>query len=117
VRRPYDPSYDDSDEDLMSDETDDEALEVELAGEALLDAGDARAAVAYEAGVWRDLRGAIRPRRRMRNKRTAGEAVDEHVRTRKRKRRKVVVRDALADALKSPDGVKVKSAAMIEDSE
>jgi hypothetical protein len=119
MRRRYDSDSDDA-EDLMSDETDetdDEALEVELAGEALLDAGDARAAMAYEASLWRDLRGAIRPRRRMRNKRTAAEVEDGYVRTPKRKRRKVVVRDPLADALKSPDGVNVKSAAMIEDSD
>ena len=111
VRRPYDDEYDDSEEDLMNDKTDDEALDVELAGEALLDAVDARAAVAYEAGVWHDLRGATRTRRRKR------EVEEGHGRTRTRKRRKAVVRPALEDALKSPDGVKVKSAAMIEDSD
>ena len=111
VRRPYDDEYDDSEEDLMNDETDDEALDVELSGEALLDAVDVRAAVAYEAGVWHDLRGATRTRRRKR------EVEEGHGRPRPRKRRKVVVRPALEDALKSPDGVKVKSAAMIEDSD
>ena len=111
VRRPYDDEYDDSEEDLMNDETDDEALDVELAGEALLDAVDVRAAVAYEADVWHDLRGATRTRRRKR------EVEEGHERTRTRKRRKVAVRPALEDALKSPDGVKVKSAAMIEDSD
>ena len=105
VRRPYD------EEDLMTDQTDEEALNVELAGETLLDAVDARAAVAYEAGVWRDLSGAVRTRTRRRKR----EVEEDHGRMRTRKRRKVVVRSALEDALKSPDGVKVKSAAMIED--
>ena len=101
----------------MSDETDDEALEVELAGEALLDAVDARAAAAYEASVWRELRAAPRgtrkghgPRKRM----APAEAEDERVPLRKRRK---TVRGGSADALKSPDGVNVKSAAMIEDSD
>jgi hypothetical protein len=47
----------DEDEDLMLAETDNEALEAELCAEALLDAADACAAVAYEAGLWRELRG------------------------------------------------------------
>ena len=50
----------------MSDQTDVEVHDVELAGEALLDVVDARTAVAYEAGVWRDLRGATLTRRRKR---------------------------------------------------
>jgi len=47
----------DEDKDLMLAETDNEALEAELRAEALLDAADACAAVAYEAGLWRELRG------------------------------------------------------------
>ncbi|KAI0262272.1 hypothetical protein BGY98DRAFT_1104190 [Russula aff. rugulosa BPL654] len=46
------------DDDLMPTETDEEALEVELKAEERLDAADARAAAAYEAGVWRELRSA-----------------------------------------------------------
>ena len=64
---------------------------------------------AYETGVWRDLRGATRTRRRKR------EVEGGYGRT--RMRRKVVVRPALEDVLKSPGGVKVKSAAMVEDEE
>ena len=62
---------------------------------------------AYETGVWRDLRGATRTRRRKR------EVEGGYGRT----RRKVGVRPALEDALKSPDGVTVKSAVMVEDEE
>ena len=91
----------------MSDQTDVEVHDVELAGEALLDVVDAHTAVAYEAGVWRDLRGATLTRRRKRE-------MEGRTRTRKLKRRKVVVRPALEVTLKSPDGVKAKSAAMIE---
>ena len=47
----------DKDKDLMFAETDNEALEAELCDEALLDAADACAAVAYEAGLWCELRG------------------------------------------------------------
>ncbi|KAI9454771.1 hypothetical protein BJY52DRAFT_706779 [Lactarius psammicola] len=120
-RRPVTMQYDESSaedaEDLMSDETDDEALEVELAAEALLDAADARAAVAYEAGVWRELRGATRPQRRSRKRTVRAEVEDEHAHlVRPRKRRKTV-RSGSVDALNSPDGVYVKSAAMIEDSD
>ena len=64
---------------------------------------------AYETGVWRDLRGATRTWRRKR------EVEEGHGRT--RMRRKVVVRPALEDVLKSPDGVKAKSAAMVKDEE
>jgi hypothetical protein len=113
--------HDEDSEDLiMSDETDDEALEVELAGEALLDALDARAAVAYEAGVWRELRAAPRGTRKRHGtrKRTAPmEVEDERVHLMPLRKRRKTVRGGSADALKSPDGVNVKSAAMIEDSD
>ena len=113
-RLAYDEGSEEDAEDLMPDETDDEALEVELAGEALLDVTDARAAAAYEAGVWREFR---RPQRRTRKRAAQGEVEDEHVYPlRPRKRRKTVRRRSV-DALKSPDGVNVKSAAMIEDSD
>lgn len=118
-RRPAAMQYDEDSEedvDLMPDETDDEALDVELAGEALLDAIDARAAAAYEAGVWRELRGAPRPQRRTR-KRTAPEVEREHAYPVRPSKRRKTVRLKSVDALKSPDGVKVKSAAMIEDSD
>jgi hypothetical protein len=42
----------------MPAETDEEVLEFELNVEARLDAADERIAPAYEAGVWRKLRGA-----------------------------------------------------------
>jgi hypothetical protein len=114
-RPAYDEDSEEDAEDLMPDETDDEALEVELAGEALLDATDARAAAAYEAGVWRELR---RPQIRARKRTARVEVEDEHTSytLRPRKRRKTVRRGSV-DALKSPDGVNVKSAAMIEDSD
>ncbi|KAI0246289.1 hypothetical protein BJV78DRAFT_1356255 [Lactifluus subvellereus] len=120
---------DEEEDDLMPSETDDEALAVELAAEAQLDAADARAAAAYEAAVWRELRecqdsAGAGARLRRRTKRPAlAEAVvvvdDAHHAVHLRKRRK----DALggwaapADMLKSPDGVRVKSAAVIEDSD
>ncbi len=121
-RRPVAVQYDENSEeedaeDLMSDETDDEALEVELAGEALLDAGDARAAAAYEAGVWRELRGAPRQRKRTRKRTAQAEVEDEHAQPIRPRKRRKAVRSGSADALKSPDGVNVKSAAMIEDSD
>lgn len=121
-RRPAAVEYDENSEqeqaeDLMPDATDDEALEVELAAEGLVDAIDARAAAAYEARVWRELRGAPRPHRRIRKRAAQAEVEDERAQpTRPRKRRKVL-RSGPADALQSPDGVKVKSAAMIEDSD
>ena len=62
------------------DGEDEEALEVELNAEARLDAADARAASVYEAGVWRELRGAHDvgvPLRRLRKRRRAGGAEAE----------------------------------------
>ena len=44
-------------EDLLRIETDDEAFEVELRAEALLNAADAHAAATYEAVVWHKLPG------------------------------------------------------------
>ena len=57
----YEDDDDDSEEveedlNLMPTETDEEALRIELKAEAQLDAADARAAAAYEAGIWRELR-------------------------------------------------------------
>ncbi|KAH9050382.1 hypothetical protein EDB83DRAFT_2676752 [Lactarius deliciosus] len=104
-------------EDLMPDATDDEALEVELAAEALVDAIDARAAAAYEARVWRELRGAPRPHRRIRKRAAQAEVTDERAQPMRPRKRRKVLRSGPADALQSPDGVKVKSAAMIEDSD
>ena len=117
VRRRPDDSEDS--EGLMSDETDDEALEIELAGEALLDAVDVRAAAAYEAGVWREIRGDSRKRRRTRKRMAPAEVEmeDENAYTVRPRKRRKTVRGGSVDALKSPDGVKVKSAAMIEDSD
>ena len=126
-------------EDLMPAETDEEALEVELNAEARLDAADARAAAAYEAGVWRELRGAHDAgQRRLRKRRRTGGVEAEveaggdedevlprmRLSLRPRKRRKdsggsrwlPVVEGVEMLKLKSPDGIKVKSAAMIEDS-
>jgi len=120
---PYDDdagSEDDA-EDLMPDSTDDEALKVELAGEALLDAADARAAAAYEAAVWSGLRAAPRAqKRRSTRKRTApGDDVEgEDPRPVQLRKRRKTARAGSADALlRSPGGVDVKSAPMVEDSD
>ena len=114
-------------EGLMPAETDDEALEAELRAEARLDAADGRAAAEYEAGVWRSLRGIERGGSSQRaKKRRAGAEIggnDGHsVRLWKRRKAALggwapVVAEAGMDALEEPDGVKVKSAAMIEDSD
>lgn len=78
-------SQDDEDgneeEDLMPTETDEEALEVELKAEERLDAADARAAAAYEAGIWRELRstynaGAPLQRSRKRRRSWDGDGVE-----------------------------------------
>ena len=113
--------------DLMSAETDDEALEAGLRADARLDAADARAAAEYEAGVWREHRGVGRggPSQRAKKRRAGAEmgGNDAHS-VRLRKRRKgasdrwaPTVAEAGMDALEEPDGVRqVKSAAIIEDS-
>jgi hypothetical protein len=114
----------------MPAETGDEALEAELRTEALLDEVDVRAAAAYEAGVWRELRrgggqGATGggPSRRARKRRVGADMDGDGAHCmRLRKRRKGVfgvggyVPVPLA-ALEEPDGVRVKSAAIIEDSD
>ena len=122
--------YEVDEDDLMPSETDDEALEAELAGEARLDAADARAASAYEATVWRELRGCqddtgAGARLRRRKKRPAltdhhavGDDAHYHaLHLRKRRKDEQGGWAAPADMLKSPDGVRVKSAAVIEDSD
>jgi hypothetical protein len=116
-------------EDLMPAETDDEALEAELRAEVRLDAADARAAAEYEARVWRDLRGIGQgdlsqgPKKRRAGAEVGGNGA--HC-VRLRKRRKgalgrcapgVAEAGMGAGALEEPDGVKVKSAAIIEDSD
>ncbi|KAH9164659.1 hypothetical protein EDB89DRAFT_2077804 [Lactarius sanguifluus] len=121
-RRPAAVEYDSNSEqeeaeDLMPDATDDEALEVELAAETLVDTVDARAAAAYEARVWRELRGAPRPQRRIRKRAAQAGVEDERAQPMRPRKRRKVLRSGPADALQSPDGVKVKSAAMIEDSD
>jgi hypothetical protein len=112
---------------LMPAETDDEALEAELRAEARLDAAELRAAAEYEAGVWRELRGVGRggPLQRAKKRRAGAEigGNDGHsVRVWKRRKAALggwapVVAEAGMDAVEEPDGVKVKSAAMIEDSD
>src|SRR6266446_4352619 len=135
-------SDDDEDEerDLMPVETDEEALEIELNAEDRLDTADARAAVLYEAGVWRELESAhhnagTAPLRRWkpRKRRRVGAEVEvgsgdgegddddeQRMRLRTRKRRKNVHGGSeeadLEMMLQSPDGVKAKSAAVIVDS-
>ena len=114
-------------EDLIPAETDDEVLEAELRAEARLDAADARAAAEYEAGVWRELRGVGRggPSHSVKKRRAGAEIGGNGAHSvRSRKRRKgalggwvPVVAEADMDALEESDGVKVKSAAMIEDSD
>ena len=121
---------DEQDEDLMPAEMGDEAPEAELRTEAPLDEVDVRAAAAYEAGVWCELRrgggqGATGdgPSQRAR-KRRAGAEMDRDGAHSMRlwKRRKGVfgvggyVPVPLA-AFEEQDGVRVKSAAMIEDSD
>jgi hypothetical protein len=125
---------DEEEEDLIPAKTDDEALARELRAEAALDAADARAAAAYEAGVWRELRGA--PGRRMRKRRAGGDVDvggEEAHAVRLRKRRRMDAQGgwtlgaasvgigsgagAEAELLRSPDDLKVKSAAVIEDSD
>ena len=125
-----DDEDEEEEEDLMPAETDDEALEGELDAEDRLDAADARAAAVYEAGVWRELGCAGYaggPLRSLRKRRRAGTEAREDdvppVGLRPRKRRKNAQGGgwlpvgAGAEMLKSPDGVKVKSAAVIEDSD
>jgi hypothetical protein len=126
-------------EDLMPIETDEdededeEALEAELRAEERLDAADARAAAAYEAGIWRELRSgsahnAGAPLRRSRKRRRSGDGEDGEdvsptsgMRLRTRKRRKNVGAsggggyDEGAE-LESPAGGVYVSAAVIEDS-
>jgi len=114
-------------DDLMPAETDDEALEAELRAEARLDAADARAGAEYEARVWRELGGVGRcgPSPRAKKRRAGADrgGSDAHsVRLRKRRKGALgrwapAVAEAGMDALEEPDGVKVKSAAMIEDSD
>jgi hypothetical protein len=100
-----DDNDDDDGEDLMPNETDEEALEVELKAEARLDVADARAAAAYEASLWRELRSAHNAHsgaslRRSRKRRRSGDGEEVEVggedgdvsptsmRSRTRKRRK-----------------------------
>jgi hypothetical protein len=107
-------------EDLMPAETDDEALEADLRAEARLDTADARAAAVYEAGVWRELEGVGRggPSPRAKKRRAGADRGGSDVHSvRLRKRRKGAPVEAGMDALEEPDGVKVKSAAVIEDSD
>jgi hypothetical protein len=128
-------------QDLMPIETDEEALEVELRAEALLDAADARAAAAYEAGIWRELRrsrsahtsNAGAPLRRSRKRLRSGDGGEDdgdvspdsmRSRTRTRKRRKNLrastsgggYDEGAADLESLAGGARV-SAAVIEDSD
>jgi hypothetical protein len=137
-----DYDYDDEEEeeeeeepgrDSMLVETDDEGLADQLRAEALLDMADGRAAAAYEAAVWRELRGdsGPGPSRRGRKRRAevaegAGAGAGAEMcadgapyAMRKRKRRKGAGVGPRGDAalFASPDGVRVKSAAIIEDSD
>jgi hypothetical protein len=124
----------------MPVETDDEALVGELRAEALLDMADARVAAAHEAAVWRELRGGSGPgpsRRALKRRAEVAEGEGAemsadgapHAAMRLRKRRKGArpgVREPMragarargdAALFASPDGVRVKSAAVIEDSD
>jgi hypothetical protein len=114
-------------EELMPTETDDEAVEAELRAEVRLDAADAGAAAEYEAGVWRELEGVGRggpssraKKRRAGADRGGSDAHSMHLRKRRKGalgRWARAVAEAGMDALEEPDGIKVKSAAMIEDSD
>jgi hypothetical protein len=124
-----DTRYEDDDDDFMPSETDEEGLEMELSAEARLEVADARAAAEYEACVWRELRGShdgdgmgARLRRRKRRPADAEAAVDDdhHSVRSARKRKKVALggdETTPADMDNSPDGVRVKSAAVIESSD
>ena len=133
----YDEEEEEPGQDSMPVETDDEALAVQLRAEALLDMADARAAAVYEAAVWRELRSDTDPgpSRRGRKRRaevaegegagaSAGASAEMSVggaphAMRKWKRRKGAGAGPRGDAalFASPDGVRVKSAAIIEDSD
>ena len=114
----------------MPSETCDKALEAELRTEALLEEVDVRAAAAYEAGVWRELRrgggqGATGggPSQRARKRRAGAEMERESAHSmRLRKRRKGAFEGGgyvpvPLPALEEPDGVGVKSAAIVDDSD
>jgi hypothetical protein len=137
-RNLHNPAYEDDgyedeedeDDDLIPAETDEEALETELSAEAQLDAADALAAAAYEAQVWRELRGThdaeddsdagAHPRRRKRRSANTEVAVDDArhpMGLRKRRKGALGGWTTPVDMLKSPDGVRVRSAAIIEDSD
>lgn len=109
-------------EDLMPTETDEEALEVELKAEERLDAADARAAAAYEAGVWRELRGESAhsdvgtSHRKSRKRRRSGDG-EEVARLLARKRRKSVRAGGGGYDDEEADAEEFKSAAVIEDSD
>lgn len=122
------------DDDLMPTETDEEALEVELKAEERLDAADARAAAAYEAGVWRELRSASTSAhkdvgtslRRSRKRRRSGNGEEVELggdvsptsmRLRTRKRRKNVLRAGSGGFDEEADLEMFRSAAVIEDSD
>jgi hypothetical protein len=77
-----DDEEEEEEENLMPTETDEEALEAELRAEARLDAADARAAAAYEAGIWRELRSAHKAGaslRRSRKRRRSGDGEEVEV--------------------------------------
>ena len=111
-------------EDLMPIETDEEALEVELKAEALLDAADARAAAAYEAGIWRELSSSAgAPLRRSRKRRRSGGGGEDDGDVSRKQRKNLRAGtsgggydEGAADLESLATGVRV-SAAVIEDSD
>jgi hypothetical protein len=118
--------YDKDEEDLMPIETDEEALEAELHAEAQLDAADVRAAATYEAGLRRDLRGGGQGAGAASGgpSESAGAEMDRDGAHSMclRKRRKGAFEGGgyvpvPVAAFEEPDGVRVKSTAMIEDSD
>ncbi|KAI0064937.1 hypothetical protein BV25DRAFT_1989669 [Artomyces pyxidatus] len=111
----------DEDENLMSSDTDKEALDAELEAEERIDAEDMRAAAKYEREVWTDLQKTIdsddgkeEPARTSKRKKRTGEVQSdsEFADLKKPKRRKVKKNDGAMNM--PPDGVKVKSAVFVD---
>jgi hypothetical protein len=117
-----DDDDEEDEEDLMPTGTDEAALEVELKAEERLDAADVRAAAAYEAGIWRELRSASAHKdvdtslRRSRKRRRSGDG-EEVARLLTRKRRMNVRAGAGGYDDEEADLEMFKSAAVIEDSD
>ncbi|KAI0050532.1 hypothetical protein FA95DRAFT_1555659 [Auriscalpium vulgare] len=109
----------------MSSDSDEDMLDEELAAEERLDNEDMRLAAAYELGVWRELgelngdREVSRSRKREKTVDSAESGEEFGQWARKRKQRRLEKRqNSLGIGLnEAPDGLRVKSAMIIEDSD